>query len=122
MVKGSIDSNGDATVPLRLYGAGAMFVEIVAVVDTGFTESLSLPTEIIELLGSERVEETPYVFGDGSVVDVDVYAVQIEWFGRRKRVLALQLEGSPLIGMTMLRGMRLTLEIEKRGKVQIERL
>jgi clan AA aspartic protease len=122
MIKGSIDSNGDATVRLRLYGAGTISVDIVAVIDTGFTEWLSLPMDIIRVLDLEWKDEFRYIFGDGSVVNVDVYAVQIGWFGRRELVPVLQLEGAPLIGMTMLHGTGLTLEIEKDGKVQIERL
>ena len=47
---------------------------------------------------------------------------QVQWHEDRKEVQVLQAEGIPLIGMSLLEGSRLTVDVEVGGQVFIEEL
>jgi len=59
---------------------------------------------------------------DGSVIRLDVYLASVVWQGRRKDVLISQAAGTPLVGMSLLDGNRLTMDVVNGGDVTIEEL
>jgi predicted aspartyl protease len=79
-----------------------METDVDAVLDTGFTEYLTLPLSCVTMLA------LPYLFTDhvtlagGTMVPVDLYEGTILWDGHNRRVTVHCLEGTPLIGMSLL--------------------
>ena len=75
-------------------------------------DSLSLP-----LLGS-----APATLADGTAVILEVYETLVVWHGLPRSVECLVTEGGPLIGMTLLRGSALRIQVVEGGAVEIEEL
>ena len=56
---------------------------------------------------------------DGSVVNLNSYWVDLLWEGQPRRIVALEADGGPLIGMSLLYGSRVTLDVVDGGPVTI---
>ena len=93
---------------------------VTALVDTGFTEWLTLPPETIEQLGLNRVSEETLTFGNLTRQAIDVYEVHIFWISEWFTVLAHELPGEPAIGMELLRGHRLEFDALRDADVDVE--
>ncbi len=81
MIRGTVNARLEAVVRLRMRGLGGAELDVDAVVDTGFTSSLTLPSTAVTALGLVRQSGGSAVLGDGSVRHFDVYAAEVEWDG-----------------------------------------
>jgi predicted aspartyl protease len=59
---------------------------------------------------------------DGSVRLFDVYQAKVVWDGRARSVFVDEFDATPLLGMALLRGCELKMQVRARGKVTIKRL
>jgi len=120
MITGVVRLN-EARVRLSVNGRLSKH-QIEAVIDTGFTASLSLPPDVIRKLGLKwrRVERS--ILADGSECLVDVFEGSVEWDGKTRRISIDEADTDPLIGMALLKGYELKMQIRSRGKVTIKRL
>lgn len=59
---------------------------------------------------------------DGSITWLKVYLANLVWHARTKDVLILQAEGKPLIGMSLLEGNHLSIDVAEGGKATIDEL
>ena len=119
MIEGFVNAAREAVISLLLQGqAGTMEVE--AVVDTGFTRFITLPPEIISALGALPAGANRVMLGDGSEASLDVYGVTVLWEGVPRRVDAYAADTMPLVGMRLLDGHSLYVEVEDGGRVTIE--
>jgi len=57
---------------------------------------------------------------DGSEAALDSYAVTVLWDGEPRRVVSYVSDAAPLVGMSLLAGHRLCVDIEHEGRVVIE--
>jgi predicted aspartyl protease len=92
------------------------------VIDTGHTASLTLPPTLIATLGLRWKSIGRGILGDGSECLFDVYAGKVMWDGKERRVLVDEADTDPLVGMALLGGYELKMQIRARGKVAIKRL
>jgi len=122
MILGSVHSNGDALIPLRVRGPQGLIAEFETVVDTGFNHWITLPRTDIEALELPFREEGRYTLADGSETVSRLFTAEVEWFGRWRRVLIVEMDGGPLLGMAMLRGFYLGVEVIDGGRVEIRPL
>jgi clan AA aspartic protease len=93
-----------------------------ATIDTGYNGYLTLPEHVI---AGHRLSFAGYrrgILADGSVVVLAVYLATITWHGLRKEALVSQAEGTPLIGMALLHGSRLVIDVIDGGAVTIDKL
>jgi uridine phosphorylase len=60
------------------------------------------------------------ILGDGSETRVPVYRVAVRWHGRFVSVLALEMEGGALLGMALLRGSHVAMDVVGDGQLRIE--
>lgn len=118
---GSVHS-GEAILPVRLRGHRAAIESFQAILDAGFNDWLTLSPNQIVMLALAFREEAHYVLADGSETVSRLFEAEIEWFGRWRRILVVEMEGGPLLGMAMLAGCRLDLEIVENGHVRIRPL
>ena len=51
-----------------------------------------------------------------------MYMARVEWDGRVRTILASETDADPLVGMRLLRGHELKMQLRARGKVTIKRL
>ncbi len=122
IVEGRVSSTLDVCVPLLLRDSLGVGHEIDAIIDTGFDGSFCLPRTLINELQLSFAGETEVVLGDGQSVHLSVFEANVEFGGRIRCVDALQAEGSPLVGMKLLLGYRVTIDVIRDGRVAIQLL
>jgi clan AA aspartic protease len=121
MIRGYVNENYEATISVAVKN-GHSLKSFDAVIDTGFTGFLSLPTVIIMELGLEWSYRDRATLGDGSETVFDVYNAEIVWNGELRSIEIDAAETEPLLGMALLRGYRLQVDTIEGGLVTIERL
>ena len=122
MITGKITTNREAIIELEVIGSNQRTEKVEAVIDTGFNGYLTLPNDLINYLKLQRAGSRYVTLGDGNVVVLDVYLAMVLWHGQQREVLALQADGGPLIGMSLLYGNRVMLEVVENGAVTIDSL
>jgi clan AA aspartic protease len=96
--------------------------EVEAVVDSGYTGWLTLPPAVIAVLHLRWRSFGRGTLADGSVRLFDVYQAKVEWDGRVRPVFVDEFDATPLVGMSLLRGYELKMQVRAGGKVTIKRL
>ena len=121
MIRGKITAYQEAVIELEVSGLNSS-AKIKAVIDTGFTGYLTLPSALINHLNLQQVGEQLAILGDENRVVLKRYVAKVLWHGAERDVFVLQAEGGPLIGMSLLYGSRLTLDVVTDGDVTIDAL
>ena len=122
MIRGRVSRRLHARLPIELLLNDASVRSVKVDLDTGFTGDLTLPAEVIRQCGLVLEGERPVVLANGDEVYLRVWQGMTLWYGRPRRVRILQAEGEPLLGMNLLRGSRVTLDVLAGGNVVIEEL
>lgn len=120
MIHGRITPDLEVLVPIELFRLDSTKHELHIGVDTGFTGYLILPVDVLLDLGAPRVGSRTAKLGDGGRVSMDAYLVEVLWRDQQRRVLALHSEGRSMIGLSLLYGHRLTVDVVQDGRVAIE--
>lgn len=120
MITGEVTAGREARIRLTLRGTGGAETEVSAVVDTGFTDALTLPSALISELGFPFRDTVRALLADGALVTLDVHKGVVLWDGERRTVYVHAAEGDALVGMALLKGHTLTIEVVDGGSVTIE--
>jgi clan AA aspartic protease len=115
----------EASVTLVLIGDDGATENIDFVIDTGLTEEVALPQDLINRLNLTSVDDDGDIeltMADGTTAAVKVYLAHIMWHEQSRRVAVVNLEGVPLIGMQLLRGSNLNVDAVPHGIVTITEL
>jgi clan AA aspartic protease len=120
MITGSINTSLEATLRLTVRGPLGRRGRIRSVIDTGFNGSLTLPLNVITELGLPWVQSDEVELGDGSLTECDFYAGVVIWDRRVHSILVAEAETTPLVGMELLQGFELKMNVERRGQVTIK--
>lgn len=110
-----------AVVSLTVGGAGRAR-EVDFVLDTGFVGFLTLPIGDIASLGLPLVGIQKITLAGDVPRIVDAHRCTVEWDGRRRSAEVLAMDGDPLLGMSLLDGHDVRLEVTDGGPVSIEPL
>lgn len=121
MITGTV-KNDEGRIRVKVQGLRARAREIEAVIDTGYTGSLTLPPALIGALGLRFRSVERALLADGSECLFDVHHGQVVWDRQLRRVLVEAADTEPLIGMRLLRGHELNMQVRYCGKVTIKRL
>lgn len=123
-IRGTVVAGRAAVVRLAVLGSGdpPRRVEVDAVVDTGFTAALTLPPWAVAELGLPLRGSRDAFVADGRVTPMDLHRAGVVWEGRVRVVPVLAAPGDPLIGMALLRGHELRVEVTNGGAVEVRRL
>jgi clan AA aspartic protease len=121
MLIGHVTSDKEAVIPIEVLGANGQ-VRVEAVIDTGYNGFLTLPRTVIEGLGLTFVGPARAALGDGNEVTMDLFLAAVQWEDGPRDVLVLQTDGGTLLGMAMLGGCRVVMDVEEGGSVSIESL
>jgi clan AA aspartic protease len=121
MITGMVTHN-EGRIRLILRGRGGRDQEIEAVLDTGFTAALTLPRDVIATLNLRWQTIERFTLADGTEAVFDVYEAKIIWDGRVRSIVVLEADAKPLIGMKLLKGHELKMQVCYRGRVAIKRL
>ena len=122
MIEGTVNENYEATIRLTLRGVARGEREIEAIIDTGFTGYLTLPTALIDRLALSWKGRSQALIADGSVHVFDEYIGTVLWNGQDRMVEVAAVDTTPLVGMGLLRGHGLRVDVVENGSVKIEEL
>ena len=122
MITGSINSTLEAVLRLTLRGPLGQRRRITAVIDSGFNGELTLPLDLIAELGLPWMESGKVELGDGSISDCHSYAGIVVWDRQPISILVDEADTTPLVGMELLQGFELKMNVERRGEVTIKPL
>jgi clan AA aspartic protease len=97
-------------------------VEIPVILDTGFSDYLTLPQSLIDELAFRRRDTTQIKLADGSFRRVEVFEGRVWWNYEWLTIPIQASEGDPLLGMALLHKHLLTVDVISQGDVTIETL
>jgi clan AA aspartic protease len=117
MIHGIVSRNREATISLVVVNENRQTKLITAVIDTGYTGFLSLPSEIITELNLSWRGIDRGTLGDGSEVTFEVYAAKVIWDGEYRDIPINEAETDPLAGMSLLYGYDLHIQTVEGGNV-----
>ena len=122
MIIGTVNAHDEAVIPLVVLDAQGREHALEAVIDTRFSGYLTLPPTFIDALGLAWRTRLDVLLGDGSSRALDVFAATVLWDGRPLAVETAAADVDPLVGMGMLRGYVLEMQVTEDGLVRIEPL
>ena len=126
MIKGKVEENtggrleGWLTVSVERVSEGLRECEVV--VDTGFTDWLMLPDDVIKDLGLVSEGKITVTLATGEESQVDYYITRALWHGELNWIEVIGSIDQSLLGMEMLRGNRIAIDAWEGGKVVIEEI
>lgn len=121
MITGVVQA-GEGRIRLKVKGRQGREQEVEAVIDTGYTASLTLPPALIQALGLRWQTVDRFKLADGSLCIFDVYEAKVLWDGKVRQILIDEADAEPLLGMRLLKGHELRMQVRYRGKVTVKRL
>ena len=118
-MKGEVNAHREAILRLRLEGSNGKQRTIECIIDTGYDGALTLPARLIRSLKLPLVGQNQAQLANGQIVTFNTYWAMANWSGRRVRVSVDEAPTDPLIGMELLEGFQLKIEVETRGNVAV---
>ena len=122
MITGAVNANREAVIRLVVGSSSGNEQQVDAVVDTGFDGWFSLPPEVISELGLPWRRRGRALLADGSESVFDIYEGMVEWDGSPRRIVVDEASTAPLVGMALLQGFELRIEVLNGGSVTIKAL
>jgi clan AA aspartic protease len=122
MIRGLVTADHEAIIRFLVRGPSGQRQHVEALVDTGFNGWLTLPPGIINSLGLPWRRRGRALLADGSDSIFDNFEGTVVW-DRRHRIIAVdEVDTVPLVGMALMRGYELNVQIRSRGKMIIKPL
>ena len=122
MMMGIVNSRREAIIQLAVLGDNHQKQAIKAVIDTGYTGFLTLPSAVITTLGLTWYMQEEGILGDGSLCMFNVFEATVIWDGQIKSIEINESETEPLVGMGLLEGYELNIQGFAGGLVTIKPL
>ena len=122
MIEGGVTANRQAVVAVDIIDGQGHARTVDFVLDTGFTGYLTLPAASIRQLALHSVGQRTFELANGELFDFEAYLATVNWHGIPADALVLESDSTPLLGMTLLWGSRVTLDALAGGDVVIEDL
>ena len=121
MIEGVVNDAYEAVISLSLEGPEGRQSEIQVVIDSGYTGFLTLPASLVTELGLYSLGKSHAVLANDAEVEFDVYSITVDWEGESRYIEADAMGSPPLaVGMLLLDGHTLNIEVEKSGVVLIQ--
>lgn len=122
MMMGTVNSRREAIIQFAVLGENNQQQGIKAVIDTGYTGFLTLPSAMITTLGLTWYMQEEGVLGDGSLCMFNVFEASVIRDGQIRSVEINESETDPLVGMGLLEGYELNIQGFSGGVVTLKSL
>jgi len=122
MIAGIVNADFEAIISLSIYGADGKIYIQDAIVDTGFNGWLSLPPDLIDQLNLKWKRRGRAILGDGSECVFNVYEAVVIWDGDYLTIPIDEADSEPLVGMSLMEGYQLTVQVFEEGSVEIRKV
>lgn len=120
-IVGRVNASHEAIISLHVGGFGNRH-RIDAVVDTVFNGFLTLPARLVQELDLVWRRRGRAMLADGTDSLFDIYEATVMWHGRPRRIAVDEVDCDPLVGMSLLDGCKLTVDVVHGGRVVIRPL
>ena len=120
MTHGRVNQSLEPVITIEVLDHRDVAHEIDFILDAGFSGYMSLPPDTVRRLGLARSGQREVVVADGSRHTVDVYAANTSVNRKSRVAIALQLNAPPLVGMRLLAGCTLSIDVSVGGSVVVE--
>jgi clan AA aspartic protease len=121
MIAGIVNAEFEPIISLSVCGSDGKAYRQDAIVDTGFNGWLSLPPELITQLNLSWKRRGRAVLGDGSECVFDVYEAVLVWDGTLLTIPIDEADSEPLVGMLLMEGYRLMVQVVEGGRVELSK-
>jgi clan AA aspartic protease len=112
----------EARIRLKIRGFQGREQEAEAIIDTGYSGSLTLSPTMVAALALRWRSVERGTLANGSECIFQVYDARVVWDGEERAILVDEADTEPLVGMELLRGHELKMHVRPAGKVTIKRL
>jgi clan AA aspartic protease len=119
MMIGIVNADLEPVLRLTVRDAGGQPQNVEAVVDTGFNGFLTLPPALIAALGLPWLCRQQGQLADGSFQAFDVYVATVDWDGQQRSVEVEATDAQPLLGMALMQGAELRIQVVPGGSMTI---
>lgn len=120
MIVGIVNADLDAVVTVPVSSPAGQVHDVEAVVDTGFNGLLTLPPTLVEALRLPQIGSSTAILANGAEDVCNVHEATVLWDGHPKRVRVDAADTTPLIGMSLLEGHNLNVDVHRGGRVLIK--
>ena len=107
---------------IEIPAADGRYLSVDVVLDTGFSGELTLPASVVRQLDLTSMGNRYAHLATGEEVELPAWRGVILWDGRPISVEIIEAEGEPLLGMGLLIGSRVTIEVREGGAVTVDAL
>ncbi len=111
-----------ATLPVTFRLPGQPDFTLEFVVDTGFTEFLTLPPATVAAMNLPFVYQRQASLADDSAITIAVHQATILWSGIERQVSVIATGRRPLLGTAMLDDQELRAQFRESGLMTVEEL
>ncbi len=122
MLTGITNSDLEAILRLEVRGPAGQALVLDTLIDTGFNGYVALSRTQIAVLGllfhSREVAE----LADASFTSVRRFQGVVIWQSRERDVIVVEMDGGPMIGMSLLEGTHVGIDVVDGGPVTIQPL
>lgn len=122
MITGVVNAFHEAAIRMGVQDVYGQVQEIEAILDTGFNGSLTLPSDLVARLGLSWRTRGSATLANGTEDQFDIYAATVIWDGLPRNILIEAVDTAPLVGMELLRGHDVRMQVIQGGSVIIEAL
>ena len=111
-----------AWLAVDLLAIGGQYLSVEVVLDTGFNGELAMPASVIPQLDLVPMNNRYTYLAVGGEVELPAWSGTVFWNGRPRFVEIVETDSEPLLGMELLRGCRVTIEVREGGAVTVDPL
>ena len=119
MIAGVVNGDFEAIITLSICDSEGKVYNQQAIIDTGFNGWLSLPPDLIARLNLKWKRRGRAILGDGSECVFNVYEAVVVWDGDRVTIPIDEADSEPLVGMSLMEGFQLMVQVFEGGNVEI---
>jgi clan AA aspartic protease len=119
VISGRVNANLQPLISVPVFSSSGARHEIEAMVDTGYNGWLTLPPDLIAMLGLPWSRRGRAILADGSTVVFDIYEGTVLWDGVLLTILVDEADGMPLLGMSLMHGYEVNVHAVDGGSVTI---
>jgi clan AA aspartic protease len=121
MMTGTV-SGRHALLPVTFRISDQPELTIEFVVDTGYTDYLTLPADAVTAMDLRYLHDIPADLADDSTIQIPVYRATVVWNGAHVDVPVLATGRRPLLGTAMLEACELLIQFANGGLVTVDNL
>jgi|SRR5215831_1505566 len=119
MITGAVTPKREARIKITVDSPAGYEFMTEAIIDTGFNGFLTLRPEQISRLGLPRIGRGRALLANGSQAVFHIYEVRVQWNEQFLTVEVDAADSEPLVGMALLEGNDLDIEVRDGGRVMI---